>query len=387
VTSRDRRRRKFAREGRPADPADRPADQAAVRPPPRRRGRRWAAGLEIRIAAAAVAVILVAAIVIAIRFGGDGLSGVTPNPGGGQSPVSATGPAAHDFTGIVDWENSAPLTMASLRGKVVLVDFWTYSCINCQRTFPFLRQWWQRYSAMGLVIVGVHSPEFEFEKSVDNVRRAVRSYDIQWPVAVDSNMATWNAFANQYWPAEYLVDATGHVRHTSTGEGDYDTTERAIQTLLTEAGHKVGGPLASADPGITGDAASETPETYVGSARGDGTVTLKGAWGSQPEYAQLTATGAQGGDYAEMQYRARRVFMVAAAAGSPVTARVTLDGRDLPRNEAGSSVRFDAAGHSTVLVDHSDLYGLVSVPAFGQHVLRISPEQAGFQLYTFTFGS
>jgi len=387
VRARDRRRRKFARQERPADAGGQPRVPAAAGPPARRRGRRRDVGLEIRVAAVAAAIVLVAAVVVAVRLGNGGLSGVTPNPGGGQSPVSATGPAAQDFTGIVDWENSAPLTMASLRGKVVLVDFWTYSCINCQRTFPFLRQWWQRYSAMGLVIVGVHSPEFEFEKSVDNVRKAIRSYDIQWPVAVDSSMATWNAFNNQYWPAEYLVDATGHVRHTSFGEGDYETTERAIQTLLSEAGHRVSGPLASADPGITGDAASETPETYVGSARGDGSVTLRGEWGSQPEYAQLIATGAQGGDYAEMRYRARRVFMVGAAAAGPVTVRVTLDGRDLQKSEAGSSVRFDAAGHSYVLVDHSDLYALVSVAAFGQHTLRVGPEQAGFQLYTFTFGS
>jgi thiol-disulfide isomerase/thioredoxin len=350
----------------------------------RRRPRRDA-GWWIRLSAVVAAVVLVGAIVVALRFTSAGIPGVAP---GGGSPVSATGPVAPDFTGIVDWENSPPLSMDALRGKVVLVDFWTYSCINCQRTFPFLRQWWDRYRDDGLVIVGVHSPEFAFEKNVGNVRRAIKDYDIGWPVAVDSNMATWNAFSNQYWPAEYLIDAGGHVRHTSFGEGDYDTTERAIQTLLAAAGHKVAAaPLATADPGISADAQQETPETYVGSERGDGSVTLRGAWQQQPEYAQLTSTGAAGGAYAEIPYRARRVFMVAAPATGAITVHVTLDGHDLTPAQAGSAVHVDAAGRSTVVIDHDDLYALVSLPDFSNHTLRVTPDSAGFQLYTFTFGS
>jgi len=353
-----------------------------------RRQQRRNVEVRIRVAAAVAALLLLAALVVAIRFTGQGLpSGVPPGTSGAAAPVSAGGPAAADFTGIADWENSPPLTMASLRGRVVLVDFWTYSCINCQRTFPFLRQWWQRYHADGLVIVGVHSPEFDFEKNVDNVRRAIREYDIQWPVAVDSSMATWNAYANQYWPAEYLVDATGRVRHTSFGEGEYDVTERAIQTLLGEAGHRVGGAIVSADPGLTKDASTETPETYVGSDRSDGSVKLQGSWEQRPAFAQLTATGAAGGDYAELPYQSRRVYIVAAPAAGPVTVRVTLDGRDLQPAQAGSSIHFDAAGHSYAVVDHDDLYPLVSLPGFDRHVLRVSPQQGGFQLYTFTFGS
>jgi len=351
----------------------------------RRRPRRDA-GWWIRLSALVAGVVLVGAVVVALRYTGAGISGLAP-AGGAGSPVSATGPLAPDFTGIVDWENSPPLSMDALRGKVVLVDFWTYSCINCQRTFPFLRQWWDKYRDDGFVIVGVHSPEFDFEKNVGNVRRAIRDYGIGWPVAVDSNMATWNAFSNQYWPAEYLIDAGGHVRHTSFGEGDYDTTERAIQALLASAGHAAAGPLATADPGISSDARQETPETYVGSERGDGSVALHGAWQQQPEYAQLTRTGASGGDYAEIPYRARRVFMVAAPAAGPVTVHVTLDGHDLTASQAGSSVRIDGSGRSTVVVDHDDLYTLVSLPAFDSHRLRISPDSAGFQLYTFTFGS
>jgi len=355
----------------------------------RRRGlhrgrRRFDQGWWIRVSAVAVAVVLAGAIVIAIRSGSGGLSGASS----GQSSLSATGPLAPDFTGIVDWQNSPPLTMDGLRGKVVLIDFWTYSCINCQRTFPFLRRWWDRYQADGLVIVGVHSPEFTFEKDVANVRRAVKDYGITWPVAVDSSMATWNAYNNQYWPAEYLIDAGGHVRHTNFGEGDYATTERDIQTLLGESGHRVSGPLASGDPGITGDASSETPETYVGSDRGDGSVAFQGAWSQRAEYQELTAVGTTGRvDVASLPYRARRVYMVAAPAAGPVTVHVTLDGHDLLPSQAGASVHVDASGHSTVVVDHDDLYTLVSLPTFSEHLLQISPEQPGFRLYTFTFGS
>jgi thiol-disulfide isomerase/thioredoxin len=330
----------------------------------------------------AVALILIGAVVVAVRFTGGGLIGVAPAQGG--SGVSASGPLAADFTGIVDWENSPPLTMDSLRGKVVLVDFWTYSCINCQRTFPFLRQWWTKYHDGGFVIVGVHSPEFQFEKDVGNIRRAIKDDDVEWPVAVDSNMATWNAYQNQYWPAEYLVDASGHIRHTNFGEGDYPNTEKAIQSLLADAGHKASGPLASADPGLTSDASAETPETYAGSDRSDGSIALKGPWNQQPDLALATSAN---GATAEILYQARRVYMVAAPASGPVSVRVSLDGHDLDPGQAGSSVKFDASGHSYVVVDDSDLYSLVSLPSFTHHALTLTPLEAGFELYTFTFGS
>ncbi len=168
------------------------------------------------------------------------------NRGGGSigllaSPLlpdlAARGPAP-EFRGIVGWENSPPLTMAQLRGKVVLVDFWTYSCINCQRTFPFVRQWYEKYADAGLVIVGVHSPEFEFEKNREGIREAIRTYGIKWPVAVDSNMKTWDAYHNAYWPAGYLVDRSGQIRYVHFGEGEYDRTERVIRSLLQEPGAK-----------------------------------------------------------------------------------------------------------------------------------------------------
>jgi thiol-disulfide isomerase/thioredoxin len=345
--------------------------------------------ISIRMAAVAASLLLVAALAIAIypQLRGGGASLSLAGTSNSRSPLQASGPAAPEFAGIVNWENSTPLTMASLRGKVVLVDFWTYSCINCQRTIPFLRQWYDKYKADGFVIVGVHSPEFDFEKNAGNIRRAIRDYGVSWPVAVDSNMATWNAYSNQYWPAEYLIDKSGHVRHTHFGEGEYDITERAIQALLAEQGKAVPQTIASGDPGITADAQAQTLETYAGSARGNGTIRLAGAWAVRPEYAELTTSADVHQAFAEIDYQARRVFVVAAPSAAPVTAGITLDGRDLTPSQAGSAVRIDAAGHSYVVVDHDDLYPVVAIKDFGHHVLRISPQQPGFRLYTFTFGS
>ena len=344
--------------------------------------------ISIRWVAAAASLLLLLALAIAIyplvRAGGAGL---TLSNSENQAHLMASGPAAPEFAGIVDWENSPPLTVSSLRGKVVLVDFWTYSCINCQRTIPFLRQWWDKYKGEGFVIVGVHSPEFDFEKNIGNVKRAAKDYGVTWPIAVDSNMATWNAYSNHYWPAEYLIDKSGHIRHSHFGEGEYDVTERAIQALLSEGGKSVPKTLASADPGITADAGAQTPETYAGSARGDGRIRFTGAWIACPEYAELTASARSGKDYAEIGYQAKRLFMVAAPASDPVKAWVTLDGRDLMPSQAGNSIQFDGSGRSYLVVDHDDLYALVASQEFASHTLRVRPESAGFRLYTFTFGS
>jgi thiol-disulfide isomerase/thioredoxin len=342
----------------------------------------------IRTAAIVASLVLVVALTIAVFplvTGGRGLSLIGINDA--QSPLQVSGPAAPEFVGIVDWENSQPLKLASLRGNVVLVDFWTYSCINCQRTIPFLRQWWDKYKSDGLVIVGVHSPEFDFEKNLDNIRRAIKDYGVTWPVAVDSNMATWNAYGNHYWPAEYLIDKSGRIRHTHFGEGEYDVTERAIQQLLAEGGGSATKTLASADPGLSSDANLQTPELYAGSERRGDAIHLTGSWTIHPEFAEHNASGPRGHDFAAISYQARRVFIVAGASSGPVTVWVTLDGRDLAPGQAGSAVRFDGLGHSYVLVDHDDLYWVVALSQFGRHDLRISPDQAGFQLYTFTFGS
>ena len=307
-----------------------------------------------KVAAALVGLVLAGAVVYAVLNRNATIAG--PSSGGAASLT--VGPKAPDFTGITGWVNSPPLTLLGLRGKVVLVDFWTYSCINCQRTLPVLRTWWQRYQAEGLVIVGVHSPEFDFEKDPANVRRAVQELDVTWPVAMDPEMATWNAYQNQYWPAEYLIDKQGYVRHTQFGEGDYDVTEQAIRTLL---GVKSAGAAAQATlPGL-----GITQEAYAGSDRSDGQITLNGPWTVDPEYALSSGSGAT----AEIQFTATHVYMVAGAVGAPVTVAVSVDGRPLP----------------AVTVTANDLYALVSLPDQQSHLLKITPS-GRLQLFTFTFG-
>ncbi|HKV29967.1 MAG TPA: redoxin domain-containing protein [Candidatus Dormibacteraeota bacterium] len=368
----------------------------------------------IRAGAAVVALLLVIGVTYALLHGSAGLGSSV-----GSGPLPSGGSRAPEFVGITDWENGPALQISQLRGKVVLVDFWTYSCINCQRTFPFLRDWWHKYRDSGLVIVGVHSPEFDFEKSVPNIRQAITHYGVEWPVAVDSQMATWNAYQNQYWPAEYLIDKNGLIRDTHFGEGNYDQTERNIRLLLNEAGHGVlASPGASIDAGITQDANAQTRELYAGrqefygnqqaftpgqpfdfhdpapiveGTHSDNLIYWQGRWTihdpSQGEYAQHARSSSSGQDYALIDYRARQVFMVAATASTTQRVYLQLDGRDLAPTDAGADVRFDGSGHAYADIDRSDLFALVKRADFTRHVLTVSPTGTGFELFTFTFGS
>ena len=191
--------------------------------------------------------------------------------GGSKLPVEGTLPS---LGGAVEWLNSPPLTAEALRGKVVLVDFWTYSCINCLRSLPYLKAWAEKYKDQGLVVIGVHAPEFAFEKDPDNVRKAVADLHITYPVALDNDFAIWRMFDNKYWPAHYFIDAKGIIRHHHFGEGNYAESEKVIQQLLEEAGHKdVGGGLVQASAGgieMQADKADDvTPETYVNYGRGE----------------------------------------------------------------------------------------------------------------------
>jgi thiol-disulfide isomerase/thioredoxin len=352
--------------------------------------------------AAGLAIVLVVAIGYGITHGPSLSAGVS---GGGLKSNGATAP---EFTGIVDWENSSPLTLAKLRGKVVLIDFWTYSCINCQNTFPYLRRWYQAYKDQGLVIVGVHSPEFDFEKNVANIRQAIRHYNVLWPVAVDSNMATWSAYSNQYWPAEYLIDKNGAVRDTHFGEGQYDQTEQSIRTLLAEAGHKVG--AAGADAGPTPQGA-RTAELYAAAGRGfniptehpgsafnyvepgpdkqghrqANSIYWNGLWNIGQQYSEHARDSQPGQDYAVVDYSATQVVMVAANGGAPVKAYVTLDGKDVSQSDAGSDLKYDTAGHSYVQVDRSDLFNLLKHSSFQEHTVKVSPVGSGFRVFTFDF--
>ena len=324
---------------------------------------------------------------------------------GSNLPVEGIMPP---LTGAVAWINSPPLTKQDLRGKVVLVDFWTYSCINCLRSLPYVRAWAAKYKDHGLVVIGVHSPEFAFEKDVDNVRRAVADLKIGYSVAVDSNLAIWQAFANEYWPAHYFVDGEGRIRAHAFGEGDYDKSERVIQELLKEAGEAdVPGGIVS--PGAAGaEAAADnsdmlSPETYVGYNRGrnfaadhvaqdkasdytvPGTLALNqwalgGNWTIGP---QMTVLNRAGGKVA-FRFHARDLHFVLGPAGGtkPVRFRVTIDGAPPGAMHGGDD---NAAGEGTVTSQR--LYQLVRQQgAIGDRTFEIEFLDPGVQAYSFTFG-
>ena len=338
------------------------------------------------------AVVAAVAIVVVVTV----LRPASP-PASGNSSTGALYPvsqrmAAPSFTGLGGWLNTAPLTLTQLRGRVVLIDFWTFSCVNCVRTIPHLRQLDAEYKSDGLVIVGVHSPEFDFEKPPANVRAAVQRLGVTWPVAIDSQMATWNAYQNQYWPAEYLLDQQGRIAYTSFGEGDYDATSRAVAALLSV--HQVSPPVATEVPnGIT-------PELYAGSERGalaDG--EQYGSQGQVVSYAdhgpphardaiQVTGSWVDRGQYLEaaapahvrLNFHADSLYVVAGSSAGPIASGVTLDGRPVPSELAASALT-----GSAFTVSRQDLFALLTGVDRGTHLIDLSVP-AGFQLYTFTFG-
>ena len=300
--------------------------------------------------------------------------------GGGEGVLQDYGPAP-EFQGLSSWLNSPPLTLAGLRGRVVLIDFWTYSCINCLRTLPYIREWDDRYRKAGLTIVGVHTPEFAFEHVRGNVRENVAELGLRYPVALDNDYGTWNAWHNQYWPAKYLIDKNGHVRYYHFGEGEYEQTEAAIRRLLAEAGAKLAAPSGLPEEPSVG---LVTPESYLGYerlARYNGVPVLHDAERSYSfppklEANELAFAGrwkfeherAVPGRNARLrlQYRARNVFLVLTGSG---TARVLVDGKP----------------ERTVEVSGDRLYTLVERPESGDHLLelRFGP---GVAAYAFTFG-
>jgi thiol-disulfide isomerase/thioredoxin len=311
--------------------------------------------------------------------------------------------------GAVEWLNSKPLSAAELRGKVVLVDFWTYSCINWQRTLPHLRAWAEKYKDQGLVVIGVHTPEFSFEKDIEKVRQATAQLKVGYPVAVDTRHAIWRAFDNNYWPALYVVDARGTIRHHQFGEGDYERSERIIQQLLTEAGAKNvdtglvrvdgAGSQADADWGNL-----RSPETYVGHDRTENfaspggislgrerlyalpeqlrlnTWALSGDWKVEHETARLTRANGR----IAYRFHARDLHLVMgpAAPGKPVPFRVLIDGR--PPGPA-HGVDVDEQGRG-VLVEHR-LYQLIRQPMpIEDRQFEIEFLEPGAEAYSFTFG-
>jgi cytochrome c biogenesis protein CcdA/thiol-disulfide isomerase/thioredoxin len=314
-----------------------------------------------------------------------------------QLPVVATAP---EFKETEDWFNTPgdqPLTLAGLRGRVVLVDFWTYTCINCIRTLPYLKAWDAAYQRDGLTIVGVETPEFSFEHDAANVASAISTFGIKYPVVQDNEYGTWDAYNNEYWPADYLIDAHGHVRYVSFGEGDYDKTESAIRALLAEAGHHVGGKGHPTGVIVPSDEAS--PETYLGTARAQGwvngpvagvhdygsgthpnleldTFAYSGTWSISEQPAVAVANAG-----IEANVEGRHAYLVLSSAGKvPRHVEVLLDGHRIPAADAGADVH-----DGIVTVRGERLYTLVSLPHDEHHhlTLRFQPGVTG---YAFTFG-
>jgi thiol-disulfide isomerase/thioredoxin len=289
------------------------------------------------------------------------------------------------------WLNSEPLTADALQGRVVLVDFWTYSCVNWLRTLPYVRAWHERYADDGLVVVGAHAPEFGFEHDLDNVRRAADELGVGYPVVIDNDFAVWRSFDNNYWPAVYLVDRDGRMRFHHFGEGAYEETERAIQQLLGLDGDRVR---------VTADGLAEaadwatlrSPETYVGRARGERRSdagaerlaadhwALGGEWSVGAEAAVLEAAG--GSIAYRFQARDLNLVLTPPASGAPVRFSVRLDGR--PPGEA-HGLDVDASGEGTV--SEPRMYQLVRQDgAIRERVFEITFAGAGVRAYVFTFG-
>lgn len=296
------------------------------------------------------------------------------------------------------WLNSTALTSQNLKGKVVLIDFWTYSCINCIRTLPYVKAWSEKYKAAGLVVIGVHTPEFAFEKEIANVQRAIRELGITYPVAIDNDYAIWNAFSNRYWPAHYFIDGAGKIRSQHFGEGNYEESEKTIQSLLKEihpdqvpagiTAVKAGGAQA---PGLRNQVQSH--ETYIGSDRAENQVdtpynlelnewSLLGKWSTQPQYAELTQ--ASGKIFFRFQARDLHLVLGPGKSKEPIRFVVRMDGKTLGNNHGTDT---DAMGRGVVREER--LYQLIRQKGSAEiqdRTFEIEFLDPGVQAFAFTFG-
>ena len=358
----------------------------------------------------------------------------TPAPTAVPTEEPAGRPAydreAPELAGISGWINTEPFTMEEQLGKVVLVDFWTYTCINCIRTLPYIKEWHEKYADKGLVILGVHTPEFEFEKDRENVVSAVEEFGIEYPVLQDNDFGTWNAYENRYWPAKYLIDKDGYVRYTHFGEGAYAETELKIRELLDEAGFELSmvAPNSEPDPLLDIEAMNEDPrmgqtrELYAGTQRNFGALYsqmtppyvlheeyyqqpgadvfyedpgthpnhflfLQGLWTNGEEsliHARATDTYE---DYIALMFFATSVNVVMASTNlQPLDVRVTMDGAPVEPDRAGVDVMFDDEGNSYIRVDESRMYRVVDMDIFGGHELKLSSTSPHMEVFAFTFG-
>ena len=336
------------------------------------------------------------------------MSGNNAMMAAGGGSTSNTLPSG-DLSGATAWINSPPLTLSSLHGKVVLIDFWTYSCINCLRTLPYIKAWNEKYKDSGLVIIGVHTPEFPFEKDESDVRKAVHDLGITYPVAMDNDYRIWRNFNNEYWPAHYFIDATGKVRYHHFGEGGYDESENWIRTLLEEANHKSPPVSATQIAAIGAEAAADSadvqsPETYVGYHRAENFVSPGGFNQNEPQVYEApaglklndwafsgkweddrqTATSLASSSAIVYRFHARDLHLVLGPSkvGKPIRFRITIDGK-APGTDHGADI--NAEGYGTVTEDR--LYQLVRQHgAIQDRTFRIEFLVPGAQAYSFTFG-
>jgi thiol-disulfide isomerase/thioredoxin len=318
---------------------------------------------------------------------------------------------APEFTGITSYINTNQTKLSDLKGKVILVDFWTYSCINCIRTLPYLVDWNQKYSDKGLVIVGVHSPEFEFEKNINNVKQAVARFGIKYPVLLDNDHETWNAYQNSYWPRKYLVDSDGYIRYDHIGEGGYAETENAIRNLLAERTDQQGleisnlnqtKSIVSGVPPVDFNQI-KTPELYFGyqyaraqlgniegfnpektvnytipsSNLDTNVIYLQGLWKNNPDNMELVGSDGK----ITLVYSAKSVNIVAGGKGQ-VTVRE--DGKGVQTNNSSKGNDTDAEGKLSI--DGQRLYNIADNTNYGNHQIEIAAKGPGFKIYTFTFG-
>ena len=344
-------------------------------------------------------------------------------------PDIAEGPIAAEVADVAAWINSDPLTIQELRGNVVLVDFWTYTCVNCIRTFPFLRTWNAKYADLGLVILGVHTPEFEFEKDLANVSDAAEEHGIVWPIALDNDYGTWNAYNNRSWPAKYLIDKDGVVRYSHFGEGSYAETEEIIRDLLQEAGADLSGVDDTLpedqvlDLGFLTNPSRPTRELYAGTGRGysdvlygqggyvaprlyyqnqdtiqtyedrgsyrDDLLYLEGPWLNGSESLKHGRETQNFEDYMLVRVTSKSVNAVIKPGGDDSLSYkvlVTLDGEYLDDSNKGQDVVIEEDGRSFMVIDEPRLYAIIEAPSFGTFDLKLSSNSAHFNLFAFTFG-
>lgn len=313
------------------------------------------------------------------------------------------------------WLNSTPISLANLKGKIVLVDFWDYTCVNCLRTLPYLKEWYNRYNQYGFIIIGVHAPEFGFAEDSENVKRAVDELGIKYPVVLDNGYKIWKAYSNQSWPRKILIDESGVVKFDHVGEGRYTAMEVEIRELLKELRPDIKFPQLM-EPVRAADIDSAvcyptTPELYAGFLRGklgnldiyhknttydykdmgkyaDGKIYINGKWLATPESLRHIGAAPALSDYIAIKYHAVEVNAVLKTEDEePVKVFITQDGKPLNEENKGSDVVIDAESHSYVLVTSPKMYNLIKTKEFGSHELWLYTDSDGLSAYSFTFGS